>query len=395
MFLQGKELFRTLSVNHCTITLIPVNEVGKGIWTSVIRLVTGRFTNLKTKSSLPLEQRVLSSAEAVLANHHVSPIEVLVTMRLLEPVHVEGWRKGRYDTLESTIQANPDKVARSLAIFRQWAESKGLQSMETEYSRPSREGAVPLQFTVSGDPDMERIYRTHYVSPALSDKKKTQLKEKLSKADKPVVFDILRDSECSECGTELPKASLLFMDAGQPLCLACARMGDLEYLGSGDTALTRRATKYSSRVAVVVRFSRSRGRYEREGILAEPAAIEKAEQECLADADVRARSRALGAERRKEEDRRLTELMTARIRELFPGCPPKEAAEIAGHTAVAAAAGSAALWEAARWRRRRLLPPSGHRHTNYDRLLLEGSEREYARSRVQGDVEDMLEKWRG
>jgi len=93
MFLQGKELFRTLSVNHCTITLIPVNEVGKGIWTSVIKLVTGRFRNLKTKSGLPLEQRVLSSAEAVLADqNHVSPIEVLVTMRLLEPVHVEGWR---------------------------------------------------------------------------------------------------------------------------------------------------------------------------------------------------------------------------------------------------------------------------------------------------------------
>jgi hypothetical protein len=336
----------------------------------------------------------------VLANqNHVSPIEVLVTMRLLEPVHVEGWRKGRYDTLESTIQANPDKVARSLAIFRQWAESKGLQSMETEYSRPSREGAVPLQFTVGGDPEMERIYRTHYVSPALSDKKKTQLKEKLSKADKPVVFDILRDSECSECGTELPKGSFLFMDAGQPLCLACARMGDLEYLGSGDTALTRRATKYSSRVAVVVRFSRSRGRYEREGILAEPAAIEKAEQECLADADVRARSRALGAERRKEEDRRLTELMTARIRELFPGCPPKEAAEIAGHTAVRGSGrvgrtmGGRALEEGALTAAVRAA--IRHRHTNYDRQLLEGSEREYARSRVQGDVEDLLEEWRG
>jgi hypothetical protein len=31
MFLQGKELFQPLSVNYCTITLIPVNEVGKGV----------------------------------------------------------------------------------------------------------------------------------------------------------------------------------------------------------------------------------------------------------------------------------------------------------------------------------------------------------------------------
>jgi hypothetical protein len=354
---------------------------------------------LPTKSGVPLEERVLSSAEAVLTNQkYVSPIDVLVTMRLLEPVHVEGWRKGRYDSLESTIQANPAKVAQSLAIFRRWAESKGLQSIETEYVRLSREGTVPLQFTIDGDPDRERMYRTHYVSPALSDKKKTQLKEKLSKAEKPVVFDIVRDSECSECGAELPKGSFLFMDAGQALCLACARMDDLEYLGSGDTALTRRATKFSARTAVVVRFSRSRGRYEREGILAEPAAIEKSEQECLADADLRAKARAADAERRTEEDRRLTVLMTERIRELFRGCPPEEAAAIAAHIAVRGsgrvgrtaegrALGQGALTAAVKAAIR-------HRHSKYDRLLAQGMEREVARAVVQGDVEDVLTKWR-
>ncbi|MGH9631498.1 MAG: DUF2293 domain-containing protein, partial [Bryobacteraceae bacterium] len=50
------------------------------------------------------------------------------------------------------------------------------------------------------------------------------------------------------------------MGAGQLLCLACARLNDLEYLPSGDAALTRRAGKYSGHSALVVRFSRSRGR---------------------------------------------------------------------------------------------------------------------------------------
>jgi hypothetical protein len=67
------------------------------------------------------------------------------------------------------------------------------------------------------------------------------------------------------------------MEAGQPLCLPCARLGDLEFLPAGDAALTRRATKYSARTAVVVRFSKSRGRCERQGILVEKPAIEKAE----------------------------------------------------------------------------------------------------------------------
>jgi hypothetical protein len=42
---------------------------------------------------------------------------------------------------------------------------------------------------------------------------------------------------------------------------------------------------------VVVRWSRSRKRYERQGILAESEAIERAEPECLSDAEVRARHR--------------------------------------------------------------------------------------------------------
>jgi hypothetical protein len=57
------------------------------------------------------------------------------------------------------------------------------------------------------------------------------------------------------------------MEAEQPLCLPCARLDDLEYLPAGDAALTRRAGGYSERTAVVVRFSRSRGRYERQGVL--------------------------------------------------------------------------------------------------------------------------------
>ena len=133
---------------------------------------------------------------------------------------------------------------------------------------------------------------------------------KLSRPSQPVVFNILRDSECSECGAELAPDCFLFMEAGQPLCLPCARLDALEYLPAGDAALTRRAAKYSERAAVVVRFSRSRGRYERQGILVENSALERAEQECSLDADERAKARAVGALRRKEQDWALIAQMT-------------------------------------------------------------------------------------
>ena len=109
-----------------------------------------------------------------------------------------------------------------------------------------------------------------------------------------VIFSILRDSKCSECGVELWKGNLLKMEKDRPLCLECADLDHLVFLASGDTALTRRSRKYSMLSAVVVRFSRSRGRYERQGLLVESAALERAQQECLGDEESRriARERA-------------------------------------------------------------------------------------------------------
>ena len=66
------------------------------------------------------------------------------------------------------------------------------------------------------------------------------------------------------------------IEGEQALCLACAGLANLVYLPAGDAALTRRATKYSGRTFVAVRFSRSRGRYERQGILGEKSTLERA-----------------------------------------------------------------------------------------------------------------------
>ena len=43
--------------------------------------------------------------------------------------------------------------------------------------------------------------------------------------------------------------------------------------------VTRRAKAKSAKYAVVVRFSKSRGRYERQGLLVEPQALADAHQE--------------------------------------------------------------------------------------------------------------------
>ena len=92
------------------------------------------------------------------------------------------------------------------------------------------------------------------------------------------------------------------MEEGRPLCLACADVDHLVFLPRGGTALSRRAKKYSTLSPVVVRFSRSRRRYEHQGVLVEEQALGRAEQQGLADAEARTLARALAAQRRARVD---------------------------------------------------------------------------------------------
>jgi hypothetical protein len=351
------------------------------------------------KNGEELEASVIRVAEAALGRQqYVSAIDVLCGMRLLQPPHVDSWRKGRIDCLEQVIQGNPSKISSSIQIFHRWAQQKSLKPTETAYVRATRAGTLPLQFSKSGNPQIEKSYRTQYLSPALPERKQQKLREKLDRAPEPVVFQILRESKCSECGSNLDKESFLLMEAEQPLCLSCAGFSDLEFLPSGDAALTRRASKYSGRVAVVVRFSRSRGRYERQGILVEIAALEKAEQECADDAEERAAARVRGAERRREQDHQLVIRMSKQIGTLFPACPQHELTAIAQHTA-ARGSGRVGRTEAGRALEEEALTAAviaavRHNHTEYDELLANGVDRRAARQRVAHKIDRVLQSWR-
>jgi hypothetical protein len=63
------------------------------------------------------------------------------------------------------------------------------------------------------------------------------------------------------------------MENPGPACLRCVGLDDLAFLPAGDARLSRREKAESTRWAVVVRFSRTRRRYERQGLLVEPLAL--------------------------------------------------------------------------------------------------------------------------
>ena len=270
---------------------------------------------------MDLVTRVTTAAEAALADHqYASFIDVLTGMNLLQ--NVQAWHNGRVQYLDEMVQGSPEKLLKVIELFQQWAAQRGLRREDLP-PHASFIPRPPKYHTASQYPVLEQAFRLHFVSPQLPEKKLEKLREKVSAAAPPTVFSIVKASKCSQCNRELGKGELLTMQGNQPLCMECADLDHLVYLGSGDAALTRRATKHSGLWAVVVRFSRSRGRYERQGVLVQPEALEKAEEECLADADLRAARQARDAERRQFEDVELAERMAERIRELYPGCPPE------------------------------------------------------------------------
>ena len=214
-----------------------------------------------------------------------------------------------------------------------------------------------------------------------------------------VVFDTISDSQCGECQDELGRGSLIILEKGQPLCLECADLDHLEYLPRGDAALTRRAGKHSRLSAVVVRWSRARKRYERQGLLVEEEALRRAEEECLADADARQRRRERESERRAEMDRDYVERFAARVRELYARCPAGEETAIAEHACLkySGRVGRSAAAKEFELSAINLAVRAAirHQHTRYDELLAEGWERREARAEVEEQRQRVEEAWRG
>ena len=93
------------------------------------------------------QERVVQAAEAVLQRDgSVGPLELMQQMRLLHPVHVEGWRKGNehYPVLQPWIQVGPEKFQKTIRHFQEWAKQRGLRTMEAAYTRRGPGGLEQL-----------------------------------------------------------------------------------------------------------------------------------------------------------------------------------------------------------------------------------------------------------
>jgi hypothetical protein len=307
---------------------------------------------------------------------------------------VDDWRRGRVDDLEYFLPTHDDRSVAFLVHLQEWAIANGLKSFEADYVSAAR-SRRPLRFSSLDEPLLERAWRTHWISSDLPDKQAERVIERQSTAPDLMVIQPTKDFTCAECGDS--SGDLLTMDDAGPLCMSCADLDHLVFLPAGDAALTRRAKKASRLSAVVMRWSRSRKRYERRGLLVEEPALDQAEQECLADSDARLRRRERDAVRRTDGDVEFQHRFAAEITRLYPACPTARAEAIAQHAGLRGSGrvGRSADGRALDERAVGLAVVASIRHedTDYDQLLMSGTARQDARTRIKPAIDRALAAW--
>jgi hypothetical protein len=226
----------------------------------------------------------------------------------------------------------------------------------------------------------------------------SRILREMSKSNDFVVFITTSESKCDECGEDLGKGAWIYLTSDKKaLCLPCADMDYLVFLPSGDAALTRRSRKHSRLSAVVVRWSRARKRYERQGLLVEKDALAQAEAECLADKDVRALRRQRSALRRTELDDEFIQKFAHRIKRIFPGCPDGIETVIAEHACLKHSGRIGRTSAAKNFDepaiRLAVIAHIRHTETPYDELLAKGFDRHWARGEIKDRVSKVLAAW--
>jgi hypothetical protein len=113
-----------------------------------------------------LEQAAVSAAHRCLkAKGYISMVDVLLELGKLSREGYKRWRFRQVPFLERVLQGN---LAQLNALLRavQANSAKGkLKASWTSYMFWGKGKRQPLRFSKSGDPNLERVYATHYLLP--------------------------------------------------------------------------------------------------------------------------------------------------------------------------------------------------------------------------------------
>ncbi len=102
---------------------------------------------------------------------YATPVDVLMEIGYLSKKDYENWRYGRVSYLERVCMANLSKLSTVMHQMRVYAKKAGLKPSFCYYKQwgvkkkggQGHKPVIPLRFSKSGDPEIERRYATHFV----------------------------------------------------------------------------------------------------------------------------------------------------------------------------------------------------------------------------------------
>lgn len=99
---------------------------------------------------------------------YAAPADVLVDIGTLPKQKYEDWRFGKVRYLEAACTCNLKKLSFIMKQIRAYAKKAGLKPSFCYYKRwgvkkkHGQKPVIPLRFSKSGNPEIEKAYATHY-----------------------------------------------------------------------------------------------------------------------------------------------------------------------------------------------------------------------------------------
>jgi len=94
---------------------------------------------------------------------YICSVDVFLRLEYLTQKEYEDWRFGRVPYLEKVCKVNLKKLSLTNRLIRKFADQRQLKNSWTGYNQWGTKSKRILVFSKSGDPDIEKLYATHFI----------------------------------------------------------------------------------------------------------------------------------------------------------------------------------------------------------------------------------------
>ena len=130
---------------------------------------------------------------------YAAPVDVLVDIGVLPKQKYEDWRFGKVRYLEAVCTCNLKKLSFIMKQIRSYAKKTNLKPSFCYYKRwgvkkkHGHKQVIPLRFSKSGNPEIEKAYTIHYVDLGRTGQLKKEKMEKAATANQAETSDKTED----------------------------------------------------------------------------------------------------------------------------------------------------------------------------------------------------------